>query len=107
MVKAPESHHQRLGFLQRWSLLTGETQTDPPNKPMKRFENTVKVLTDVRRGIIKRSLVVGIPHPGECAHRTDDEGKVGDNPNNEDRIVVDRKVPEVVHDLEDKPAGTR
>jgi len=50
--------------------------------------------------------VVGIPHPGECAHGTDDNSDVGDCPNDEGRIVVLRTVSEVVHNLEDKPAGT-
>lgn len=50
--------------------------------------------------------MVGISHPGECTHGTDDNSDVGDRSNDEDRIVVLTTVSEVVHDLEDKPAST-
>jgi hypothetical protein len=57
-------------------------------------------------GITERSLVVGIPHPRERAHATDDDSDVGDRPNDKDHVVVDSMVSEVVHDLEDEPPGT-
>jgi hypothetical protein len=55
---------------------------------------------------MEHSLVVGIPHPGERTHGTDNDSDVGDYPNDEDHVVVDSVVSEVVHDLEDEPAGT-
>jgi hypothetical protein len=74
---------------------------------MKTLENTVKILTDVYHHVfVEPSLVVGIPHPRDCAQGTDDDSNVGDRPNNKDRVVVDRMLSEDVHDLEDKPAST-
>jgi hypothetical protein len=74
---------------------------------MKTLENTVKILTDVYHDIKEHSLVVGIPHPGDCTHGTDDYNNVGDHPNDESQPIVLRIMSEAVHDLENKPAGTR
>ena len=73
---------------------------------MKMRKNTIQTLTDAQRKIAEHSLVVGIPQPGDCAHGTNNDCDVGDSPNDEDHVAVDRMVSEVVHDLEDKPAGT-
>jgi hypothetical protein len=73
---------------------------------MKTLENTIQILTDAQCSITERSLVVGIPHPGDCAQGTYNDCDVGDNPNDEDHFAVDRMVSEVVHDLEYKPTGT-
>ena len=48
-----------------------------------------------------------VSHPGECAQGADDDGNVCDRANNEDGVVIDRMVPEVVHDLKDKPPNSR
>jgi len=55
---------------------------------------------------MEHPLVVGIPHPRECTHGTDDDSDVGDCTNDKDHVVILRTVSEVVHDLEDKPAST-
>jgi len=47
-----------------------------------------------------------IPDPGDCAQCTDDDGDVGDRPNDEDQVRVDVMMPEIVHDLENEPACT-
>lgn len=73
---------------------------------MKALEYTVQILTDAQCSITEHSLVVGIPHPGDCAQGTHNDCDVGDNPNDKDYLSVDGVVSEVVHDLEDKPAGT-
>ncbi len=52
------------------------------------------------------SLVVGISHPRECTHGTNDNSDIGDCPNDEDRVRVLGMVSEIVHDLKDKPAST-
>jgi len=52
------------------------------------------------------SLVVGVSHPRECAYGTDNNGNVRYRTNDEDRIMIDRMVSEVVHDLQDEPADT-
>ena len=51
--------------------------------------------------------MVSIPHPGNCAQGDDDDNDVGNRPGDENRHVVDRMVPEVVHDLQNEPASTR
>lgn len=50
--------------------------------------------------------MVGIPHPGDCAQGAENDGGIGDNPNDKDHVAVDGMVTEVVHDFEDKPAST-
>jgi hypothetical protein len=40
-----------------------------------------------------------ISQPGDGAQGADNDGNVCDCANNENRVVVDRMVPEVVHDL--------
>ena len=48
-----------------------------------------------------------VSHPGYCAQCADDDGKVCDSANNEGGVVIDRMVPEVVHDLKCKPPNSR
>ena len=50
-------------------------------------------------------LVMVIPDPGDCAQCTNDDSDVGDRPDDEDQVRVDVMVPEIVHDLENEPAG--
>jgi hypothetical protein len=49
---------------------------------------------------------MGVSHPRECAYGTDNDGNVRYRTDNENRIVVDRMVSEVVHNLQDEPADT-
>jgi hypothetical protein len=51
-------------------------------------------------------LVMVIPNPGDCAQCTDDDSDVGDRPDDEYQVRVDLIMPEIVHDLENEPAGT-
>jgi hypothetical protein len=51
--------------------------------------------------------VVVIPDPGDCAQGADDDGNICDRANDENRIWIDRMVPEVVHDLKDEPQNSR
>lgn len=48
-----------------------------------------------------------IPDPGECTQRTENDGDVGNCPDDKDQVRVDFMVPEVVHDLKNEPANTR
>jgi hypothetical protein len=48
-----------------------------------------------------------ISHPGECAQSTDNDGNVCDSADDENRVVIDRMVPEVVHNLQDEPPNSR
>ena len=52
------------------------------------------------------SLVMGVSHPRECAYGSDNDGNVRYRPNDENRIMIDRMVSEVVHNLQDEPANT-
>ena len=52
------------------------------------------------------SLVVGVSHPGDCAYGADDDGNVRYRADDENRIMIERMMSEVVHDLQDEPADT-
>jgi hypothetical protein len=47
-----------------------------------------------------------IPDPGECAQGTDNDGDVGNRPDDDGQFRVDLMVAEVVHDFEKEPANT-
>ena len=49
---------------------------------------------------------MGVSHPGECAYGTNNDGNVRHRTDDENRIVIDRMVSEVVHNLQDEPAKT-
>ena len=50
--------------------------------------------------------MVIIPNPGESAQGTENDGDVGNCPDDEDQIRVNFMVPEDVHDLEDEPTNS-
>jgi hypothetical protein len=56
---------------------------------------------------MERSLVMIVPDPGDCTQGTDNNSDIGNRPDGKDQIWVDCMVPEVVHDLENKPTNTR
>ena len=48
-----------------------------------------------------------IPDPWECTQGTDNDGDVGNRPDDEDQVRVDCMVPIVVHNLENEPSNAR
>ena len=52
------------------------------------------------------SLVVCVSYPRDCTYGTADDGKVRYYTNDENRIMIERMVSEVVHNLQDEPADT-
>ena len=71
------------------------------------LEDTNKTFIDL--GIVAAkhdSLVMGVPHPRDCAYGADDNSNVCHHTDDENRIWVDRMVSKVVHNLQDEPANT-
>lgn len=87
--------------------LTSKNDGKPSDEAMVALEDTNDLFSrPCCRGSKSDSLVVSVSHPRNCAYGADDDGNVCYRTNDENRIRVDRMVPEVVHDLQDEPANT-
>ena len=91
---------------ERISYLTSKSETEPSDETMVTLEDTNKPFSrPCCRGSKNDSLVMGVPHPRDCTHGTDDNGNVCHGTNDENRIRVDRMVSEVVHNLQEEPTN--